>query len=173
MSDEGTKHLVEVPPARDQQPVEAFGTRSLHPALRHRVGFRRADRGTDDLHALCVKDVIEARRELGVSVVDEKAHGLCSPIESHHEVTRLLGHPGIIGIRRAAGDGDLAQKDSYRALNCALVTWNTNRSISAKNPLKYLKERVERSNLGEEEIGDGLPLITFHSTSSLLATTPR
>jgi len=41
---------------------------------------------------------------------------------------------------------------SYRALNCALVTWNTNRNISAKEPVKYLKDRVERALLGEVEI---------------------
>ena len=38
------------------------------------------------------------------------------------------------------------------ALNCALVTWNTNRNISAKEPLAYLRERVERAPLGEEQI---------------------
>ena len=38
------------------------------------------------------------------------------------------------------------------ALNCALVTWNTNRNISAKEPVTYLQERVERAPLGEEQI---------------------
>ncbi len=36
--------------------------------------------------------------------------------------------------------------DSYRALNCALVTWKTNRSIGRKDPLVYLKDRVEWSD---------------------------
>jgi hypothetical protein len=45
VSGEGTKDLGEVPLACDQQPVEALGARSLHPAFRHRVGFGRADRG--------------------------------------------------------------------------------------------------------------------------------
>ena len=40
----------------------------------------------------------------------------------------------------------------YRALNCALVTWNTNRAISSKEPERYLAERLEGSNLGEAEI---------------------
>lgn len=39
-----------------------------------------------------------------------------------------------------------------RALNCALVSWKTNRAISAKEPLQYLQERAEASSLGEEEI---------------------
>ena len=38
------------------------------------------------------------------------------------------------------------------ALNCALVTWNTNRHISAKEPVEYLRERVQRAPLGEEQI---------------------
>lgn len=33
--------------------------------------------------------------------------------------------------------------ESYRALNCALVTWKTNRSIGRKDPLDYLRDRVE------------------------------
>jgi hypothetical protein len=33
--------------------------------------------------------------------------------------------------------------ESYLALNCALVTWKTNRSIGRKDPLDYLKDRVE------------------------------
>ncbi len=32
---------------------------------------------------------------------------------------------------------------SYLALNCALITWKTNRSIGRKDPLEYLKDRVE------------------------------
>lgn len=33
--------------------------------------------------------------------------------------------------------------DSYYALNCALITWKTNRIIGRKDPLAYLKERVQ------------------------------
>lgn len=36
-----------------------------------------------------------------------------------------------------------AEMESYRALNCALLTWKTNRLIGRKDPLDYLKERVE------------------------------
>jgi len=36
--------------------------------------------------------------------------------------------------------------DSYLALNCALVTWKTNRSIGRKDPLEYLRDRVEWSD---------------------------
>ena len=40
------------------------------------------------------------------------------------------------------------------ALNCALVTWNTNRNISAKEPVAYLRERVERVELGNVDESD-------------------
>lgn len=36
-----------------------------------------------------------------------------------------------------------AEIPSYLALNCALITWKTNRMIGRKDPLDYLKERVE------------------------------
>lgn len=39
-----------------------------------------------------------------------------------------------------------------RSLNCALISWKTNRTISAKEPLKYLRERADASTLGEREI---------------------
>lgn len=32
--------------------------------------------------------------------------------------------------------------DSYRALNCAFITWKTNRIIGRKDPLEYLQDRV-------------------------------
>ena len=32
--------------------------------------------------------------------------------------------------------------ESYRALNCALITWKTNRIIGRKDPLEYLQDRV-------------------------------
>lgn len=41
---------------------------------------------------------------------------------------------------------------SMRALNCALVTWSTNRTISSKAPLQYLAERTTKAHLGENEI---------------------
>lgn len=42
------------------------------------------------------------------------------------------------------------------ALNCALVTWKTNRQISSKSPSEYMKERFKAASLGPEEIEDRL-----------------
>ena len=46
----------------------------------------------------------------------------------------------------------VSEHEANKALNCILVTWKTNRQISAKEPLAYLRERCEASMLGEEEI---------------------
>ena len=40
----------------------------------------------------------------------------------------------------------------FRSLNCALVSWRTNRTISDKPPSQYLNERMEASSHGEGEI---------------------
>lgn len=49
-------------------------------------------------------------------------------------------------------DAGIPDEQVFRALNCALVTWRTNRTISNKNPIAYLKERADNSALGEEEL---------------------
>ena len=46
----------------------------------------------------------------------------------------------------------VAESNISLALNCALITWNTNRRISAKEPVAYLRERAERASLGENQI---------------------
>ena len=40
----------------------------------------------------------------------------------------------------------------YRALNCALITWRTNRKLSATSPTDYIRQKVEKATLGEPEI---------------------
>jgi len=49
-------------------------------------------------------------------------------------------------------DAGLAAEDIFRAVNCALITWRTNRTISNKDPITYLKERADNSTLGEVEL---------------------
>lgn len=46
----------------------------------------------------------------------------------------------------------LPEEKIYMALNCALITWRTNRSISDKDPIQYLKERSNICALGEQEL---------------------
>ena len=98
------QHVVEMTSASDQQPIETFGPNRLDPALRHGVGLGRQDRRADDLRPFCAENVIEACSEFGVSVADEKARRLFSLIEEHDRVSRLLCHPGVVGMWSAAGD---------------------------------------------------------------------
>jgi hypothetical protein len=46
----------------------------------------------------------------------------------------------------------VSSREIYLGLNCALITWRTNRTIGAQEPLAYLRERVKRADLGEDEI---------------------
>ena len=46
----------------------------------------------------------------------------------------------------------IATREIDRVLNCALVSWKTNRNISAKTPSTYLMERIDGSSLGEAEV---------------------
>lgn len=46
----------------------------------------------------------------------------------------------------------LAERDIFRSLNCAVVTWITNRKMSDKPPVKYLAERKDGADLGESEV---------------------
>lgn len=46
----------------------------------------------------------------------------------------------------------ISDEQIYLSLNCALVTWRTNRNISDKAPERYLAERREGTELGEAEV---------------------
>ncbi|CAL9302477.1 GmrSD restriction endonuclease domain-containing protein [Streptomyces sp. SudanB182_2057] len=45
-----------------------------------------------------------------------------------------------------------AEQPAGLALNCALITWKTNRTIRDKEPLVYMRDRADASSLGDEEI---------------------
>lgn len=44
------------------------------------------------------------------------------------------------------------EEEINKALNCALIRWEDNRTISGKDPLEYLLERSKADDLGEEQI---------------------
>jgi hypothetical protein len=48
--------------------------------------------------------------------------------------------------------GGVGSDRIYLSLNCALVTWHTNRNISDKEPERYLAERRDGTDLGETEV---------------------
>ncbi len=47
---------------------------------------------------------------------------------------------------------DRADSMVAKALNCALVSWKTNRKIAADTPAEYLRARAEDAHLGEAEV---------------------
>lgn len=44
------------------------------------------------------------------------------------------------------------ERSASRAVNCALVTWRTNRTIAAQPPVEYLRQRTRAAALGENEV---------------------
>jgi hypothetical protein len=96
------------------------------------------------------KDML-ARSILALSL-RQGAHDLAdgAPATRAHLLKREYHH--LFPDALLSENGRLEDYRIYRALNCALVTWNTNRNISAKEPLRYLQERVARAQLGEAEI---------------------
>lgn len=72
-----------------------------------------------------------------------------SPVRRNNLTSREYHHifPVRILERMQVSDDRIS-----RAVNCALVTWKTNRNISAKTPMEYLQQRINASSLGEEEI---------------------
>jgi len=50
------------------------------------------------------------------------------------------------------GDAELSDDSIWRAVNCALITWSTNRKLSDQDPLDYLKRRTDHALKGEAEI---------------------
>lgn len=48
--------------------------------------------------------------------------------------------------------GEFPDHEVNSALNCALVSWKTNRKISAKSPKQYLQERAADANATEEQV---------------------
>ncbi|MDH3663755.1 MAG: hypothetical protein OEU92_27700, partial [Alphaproteobacteria bacterium] len=54
--------------------------------------------------------------------------------------------------RRYLQDTGVPESHANLALNCALVTWKTNRMLAAKSPESYILERAEQSSLGKDEV---------------------
>ncbi|HEY5221114.1 MAG TPA: DUF262 domain-containing protein [Candidatus Paceibacterota bacterium] len=72
-----------------------------------------------------------------------------SPISRKNILTREYHHLFPVALLKEKG---LSEKEIYRALNCVLITWKTNRKISRKEPIAYLLEHAQASSLGEAEI---------------------
>jgi len=69
----------------------------------------------------------------GASITSDNFHGR----EFHH-----LYPVGVLS-------GDRADEKVNRALNCALISWATNRKVGAQTPSQYITKRAEAAHLGE------------------------
>ena len=87
--------------AEHEHPVEALRPNGSHPAFRERVGPRRSDRCLDHPNALGSEYLVEAGRELRISVPDQEFDGP-TPVE---EITgEVASHLGDKGPGRMVGD---------------------------------------------------------------------
>lgn len=91
------------------------------------------------------------------------AHDLADDTQISRAHLRSREYHHLFPNALLTGDGGLDDSESYRALNCALITWNTNRNISAKEPVKYLAERAAGAVLGAPQIAArlGTHLVPF------------
>jgi hypothetical protein len=67
------KHVLELPPAEDEQAVEALTTHAADPALGVGVRVRRLHGRADHRNPFAFEDVIATATELRVAIVNEEA----------------------------------------------------------------------------------------------------
>lgn len=84
-----------------------------------------------------------ALRHGGMDLADGGAATRASLAKREYHHLFPVAHLARLGV---------AEERAYVSLNCALVTWRTNRSISDKEPERYLAERREGTDLGEAEV---------------------
>lgn len=77
----------------------------------------------------------------GVRATKASITSSTSPREYHHLYPASL-------LERA----NIPYEKVYKAMNCALITWKTNRTISNKDPMSYLNERSANGLLGADEL---------------------
>jgi len=94
-------------------------------------------RGLLSLQLKCGAEDLADGARATVDTITSKEH----PREYHH-----------IFPAATLEDAGILDEQISLALNCALVTWRTNRTISDKEPITYLKERADNCALGEEEM---------------------
>lgn len=94
-------------------------------------------RGLLSLQLKCGAEDLADGARATVATITSKEH----PREYHH-----------LFPAATLDDAGIPDELVFRALNCALVTWRTNRTISDKDPITYLKERADNCTLGEDEM---------------------
>jgi hypothetical protein len=103
MIDVDAEHLLELSPADDQDPVETVTSDGADPALGKGVRFRGLEGCADHFNTLAAEDLVEALRELAVSIVDEEADRCRALRERPGELTGLLNCPRSARVCGATG----------------------------------------------------------------------
>jgi hypothetical protein len=104
--DELTEHDLELAPVEDQPPVETLPAHGTHETFGECIGPRSSDRCSDDPYPLRMKDLVEAGRELGVSVTHQESDWTCSFRKCRAHVASLLENPLSYWVRRDPCDVD-------------------------------------------------------------------
>ena len=92
----------------DQQLVQAFFTDGVYPVLHESIGSWGVKGGVNDFDVLGLKNRVEGGRKFRIVIVDQKADWRRLLFEFPHQLTGLLRHPVLIGVRRATCEMDLA-----------------------------------------------------------------
>jgi hypothetical protein len=71
-----------------------------------------------------------------------------APITPENFDSREFHHLYPVGVL----GGDRGDENVNRALNCALITWTTNRRVGAQSPSGYISARAAAASLGEEAV---------------------
>jgi len=133
----------------DQHPVNAFTADRAYPPLGVRVRPRRPGRGTQDLDALGVEDLVERGNVLAITIPDQEPE-LGDPVaEVHHQVPGLLGDPLPCRMLGGSEDvyppgGDLHQEQDVDAGRADRVDVQ---EVAGQDAF----------GLGSEELGPGRP----------------
>lgn len=102
------QHTMEMAFAQDQELVQTLLSNRTNPAFGERIRIGSPHWRPDDRNILRCEDRLEARRELGVTIVDQEAHGEHAILNLPTELPRLLSHPRTGRVSRAAGQMDAA-----------------------------------------------------------------
>lgn len=94
-------------------------------------------RGLLALQLKCGAEDLADGARASVATITSKEH----PREYHH-----------LFPASTLDDAEIPSEQIFRAANCALITWRTNRTISNKDPIMYLKERADSNALGEADL---------------------
>jgi hypothetical protein len=89
--------LLKMPCVQHQKPVQTFGSNSPHEPFRDPVRLRSLNRRPNTAHILGLIDGVEAARELGIAVANQKPNRLLLVDKHAGDLPRPLRHHTLSG----------------------------------------------------------------------------